>query len=125
MPIRVLIVDDDAGLCEILVRLLEAFGYKADSITDPRRVLATLEEHSYDLALVDLIMPHIGGFDLVKVVQAERPMPMIVITGYGSVDLAKAALEAGAVDFVTKPIEGTYLDMRIKKVLGLATTESP
>ena len=102
----VLIVDDDESMCLVLKQGLLLRGFDASFCNDPRSVLLALQERTYHAVLVDMNMPHIPGLALCERIHAFLPnLPVIVITAFGNMDSAIAAIRAGAYDFVTKPFE--------------------
>src|SRR5687768_14251055 len=103
---RILIVDDDRATCNLLVMGLEREGFSAEATTGAERALELLAERDFDLVMTDLNMPNMGGIELCERVVAARPeVPVIVITAFGNMEVAIAAMRAGAFDFVTKPFE--------------------
>ncbi|GIX46436.1 MAG: diguanylate cyclase response regulator [Candidatus Tectimicrobiota bacterium] len=119
MAIRVLIVDDEPTICRLLAEMLKQFeGYQVMTEADGRRVLPLLQQEAFDVVLLDLIMPNPDGMTLLREVKKRHPeLPVIVVTGYGSIETAVAAMQAGAADFMTKPVQASVLDIRIKKAL--------
>jgi two-component system, NtrC family, response regulator PilR len=102
---RVLVVDDEADLRELLQITLISMGFDVDlapSVGEAKRLLA---QNSYVLCLTDMRLPDGTGIELVEQInRAPEPMPVAVITAYGSADTAVAALKAGAFDYLSKPI---------------------
>jgi nitrogen regulation protein NR(I) len=114
---HVLIVDDEMNIRRVLAAMLKREGYEATTSADGEQALAVLAKTPVDVVVTDLIMPRMGGMDLLKRVAADFPdVPVIVITAHGSVDSAVAALKAGAFDYITKPFEQEEL----KKVIAKA-----
>lgn len=121
MPLNkenILIVDDDYDLLEVLQRNLSAMNYhsyKAQSVTDAIDILLNSK---IDLLITDLQMPGINGMELVKYVAEHKPgIPVLVITGYPSVDGAVDAMQSGAVDYLVKPFTKDELKKAIHKSL--------
>lgn len=121
MPLNkenILIVDDDYDLLEVLQRNLSAMNfhsYKAQSVTEAIDILLNSR---IDLLITDLQMPGINGMELVKYVSEHKPhIPILVITGYPSVDGAVDAMRSGAVDYLVKPFTKDELANAIKKSL--------
>ena len=114
---HVLIVDDEMNIRRVLAAMLKREGYEATTSADGEQALAVLAKTPVDVVVTDLIMPRMGGMDLLKHVATDFPdVPVIVITAHGSVDSAVAALKAGAFDYITKPFEQEEL----KKVIAKA-----
>jgi len=101
---RVLVVDDDRSMCEMLEDVLEQHGFTVRWTTDAGEIPALLDAGDPDVVLTDLNMRGVTGLDVCERVAASRPdVPVIVITAFGSMETAIAAIRAGAYDFVTKP----------------------
>ena len=114
---HVLIVDDEMNIRRVLAAMLKREGYEATTSADGEQALAVLAKTPVDVVVTDLVMPRMGGMDLLRKVAADYPdIPVIVITAHGSVDSAVAALKAGAFDYITKPFEQDEL----KKVIAKA-----
>jgi len=114
---HVLIVDDEMNIRRVLAAMLKREGYEATTSADGEQALAVLAKNPVDVVVTDLVMPRMGGMDLLKRVATDFPdVPVIVITAHGSVDSAVAALKAGAFDYITKPFEQEEL----KKVIAKA-----
>ena len=104
--VRVLVVDDDPLLSRALAESLRAFGYEAVACTSGREALAALRGATFDLLLSDLVMPEMGGVELLIEAQKVDPqLAPVVMTGGGSVESAVAAMKAGAIDYIQKPID--------------------
>ena len=102
----ILIVDDDAALCRLVVDGLGREGFEVRSATSPEEALTAMTNVDFDAALVDINMPLMNGLELSRRLLDQRPnLPIVVITAFGSLETAIAAIRAGAYDFVTKPFE--------------------
>jgi len=101
---RVLIVDDEAGLRRSLARILGARGFTVSTAEDGEQAVDSLEKSEPDVILVDLMMPKMGGMQVLAHVKKTHPrIEVIVMTAHGDVDTAVAAVKNGAWDFLTKP----------------------
>lgn len=115
---KLLIVDDDIVICQILAEILNDHGYDCTIETNGIKVLSRLQTEFFDGVLLDLMMPEIDGLALLKRIKEPFPdLPVIIITGFGSIETAVECMRAGASDFVTKPIDMAVLDIRIKKAI--------
>jgi CheY-like chemotaxis protein len=116
---RILIVDDLAANVRLLEEMLRGAGYlNVDSTMDPREVCALHRQNHYDLILLDLLMPGMDGFavlEALKAIEAERYVPVLVITAQPGHKLR--ALQAGAKDFISKPIDLVEARARIHNML--------
>ena len=120
---RILIIDDRAENILLLERMLKEAGYlHLRSITDSRTALTTFSEFQPDLVAIDLRMPHVDGFALLKMLRERVPegtfVPMLVLTADNSREAKQEALALGAKDFVTKPIDRVETLLRIYNLLG-------
>src|SRR5690349_4043069 len=103
---RVLLVDDDRSMCEMLASRLGKRGFAVEFRTRADDALAALGVEDFDVVVTDLNMPGIHGIELCGRIAQNRPdVPVVVITAFGSMETAVAAIRAGAYDFVTKPFE--------------------
>lgn len=112
----VLVVDDDPGVVDYLVEMLNEEGYQADGVTTPQEALRRLETTSYELVISDVEMPGMRGLDLMAAIHEQKPEQLVLlITAFGSIDLAVQAVRAGACDFVTKPFQIEVLFFAIER----------
>jgi DNA-binding NtrC family response regulator len=106
MTRRLLIVDDDSAMREMLASLFQEQGYATDSAESFDAAVARLADAEYDAVLSDIKMPGRSGIDLVGELRRLRPeTPIVLMTAFGSIDSAVEAMRAGAFDYVTKPFE--------------------
>jgi DNA-binding NtrC family response regulator len=113
---KLLMIDDDPGVVEFLCESLAERGYQVDGCTSPRRALATLASDPPDLVIADIEMPEMRGTELLAAILAERPSQLVLlITAFGSVELAVQVVKAGACDFVAKPFEIETLVLAIER----------
>ncbi len=115
---RVLVADDDAALRETIADDFRQRGLEAVLHPSADAALGALAREPFDVVLSDLRMPGMDGIEFCRRVTAARPdVPVVVMTGFGSLDNAIAAIRAGAFDFVTKPIEMDILALAIDRAL--------
>lgn len=104
MAWHILIIDDEETMCRFLEKKLTKEGHKVTVHTDPRRGEAALARGDYDAVITDLVMPEMNGMDIVRAARALTPPPqVIVMTAYGTIETAVAAMKHGAFDYITKP----------------------
>ena len=100
----ILVVDDESEIREGLELLLKGEGYGVSSAETGESGLAKLEEHPFDLLLLDVSLPDRNGLDMLKEIRRRDPqLSVVLITAYGSIDMARAAFKNGAMDYITKP----------------------
>src|SRR5437899_1351752 len=100
----ILVVDDESEIREGLELLLRGEGYGVSSAETGVSGLEKLEQHPYDLLLLDVSLPDRNGLDMLKEIRRRDPdLSVVLITAYGSIDMARAAFKNGAMDYITKP----------------------
>jgi DNA-binding NtrC family response regulator len=115
---RVLVVDDDAGMRDMLHGDLGERGFTVTECADAAEALERLATAEVDAIVTDLNMPRMNGVELCERIVANRPdVPVIVITAFGSLDTAVSAIRAGAYDFITKPFELDALVVALERAI--------
>ena len=115
---RVLVVDDDASMCDMLVSDLGELGFEVKARTAAPAALEALVASEFDAVVADLNMPGMSGLELCERIVASHPdVPVIVITAFGSIQTAIAAIRSGAYDFVTKPLEVDALGLALERAI--------
>lgn len=118
MPGRVLIIDDDRDTCELLADMLKKRGFEPTWKTSPDEALRLVGDQDVDAVITDLNMQGMSGVDLCQQVLAIREdIPVVVMTGFGSMENAVAAIRAGAYDFVTKPISPDQISLTLERAV--------
>ncbi len=116
---RVLIVDDERAMCEMIEADLRLRQFEPTWTTSPEEAWQRLKSENFHVLLTDLKMPKMSGTELCERVVANRPdVPVVVMTAFGSLDTAVAAIRAGAYDFVTKPVEMDMLALTLNRALN-------
>ncbi len=119
MNFRILIVDDEKNIRNGLAKAMEMDGYEVLQAEDGQTGLKTVLKTDIDLVITDLRMPGLSGEELLKKVTASYPnIPVIILTGHGTVDNAVQAMRDGAYDFITKPVNLERLSLLIKRALS-------
>ncbi len=115
--LAVLVVDDDAAMRSLLSDELAARGFDCVVVESGERALDELSRGaSFDVVVTDLSLPGVSGHDVCRQIHVSHPhVPVIVMTGYGSIDVAVAMIRAGAADFLSKPFDPAELAVRIEK----------
>ncbi|GHF28180.1 DNA-binding response regulator [Amycolatopsis deserti] len=121
MP-TVLLIEDDPAVREGLCLGLRRHGHDVEPAADGERGLRLLAARRPDLVLLDLMLPGIDGFEVCRRIRATGPIPIIMLTARGDDIDVVGGLEAGADDYVVKPVQPRVLDARIKAVLRRGAT---
>src|SRR5687768_7197394 len=119
---RILIVDDHEDNVELLRLRLEAWGYRTDTAMDGASALRQVYEAAPDLILLDVMMPEIDGIEVARRIKADAPLPFIPIimqTALDSIEHKVEGLDAGADDYITKPIHFSELQARVRSLLRI------
>ena len=118
-PGRILIVDDEAEICELLGELLGKTGYQIRSAPDGDTALRAVRDEAPDVVLLDIVMPGLGGIEALTTIRAIAPdVKVIMISGKADIETAKRSLAYGAFDYVTKPIDLGYLALSVAAALA-------
>ncbi len=124
-PARVLVVDDDRALAEMLGIVLRGEGWSPAFVADGSRALAAFRDVRPDLVLLDLMLPGRDGIDVCRAIRAESGVPIVVLTARGdTVDVVRG-LESGADDYVVKPFKPAELVARVRARLRTAAGTPP
>jgi len=121
--VRVLIVDDEQELVSALAERLSLRGFETRGVTDGAAALERLRAEPFDVVLADVKMPGLGGIDLVRTINAERPeLPVILLTGASSALDAASGSTLGAFDYLVKPVK---IDDLVRVLRAAARKEQP
>jgi len=124
--VTVLVADDDPFNLRLLTELCEAAGYEVVACTNGQEVLDTIARERPDLILLDVEMPELDGFEVMKILKSDddlRMIPVILVTGAEDVDVREKGIELGAEDYVTKPYRVFEIQQRIRNVLRTSMAE--
>ena len=112
---NILIVDDHDSSREALQEVIEREGHKPIVARDGRGAIGLLADEPVDIVLTDLRLPDVDGLEILKAVQKDMPdVPVVLITGHGTVDTAVSAMKMGAQDYLTKPININEISRAVK-----------
>ncbi|MEN8661808.1 MAG: response regulator [Lentimonas sp.] len=117
---RILILDDEPDVTELLQYKLEQAGYRVDVLNDPLAFVASVREFEPDLMILDIMMPELNGLQLCRIARADPTMkdiPIIFLTAKGEAEDRIAGLEMGADDYMSKPFNTKELLLRVANVL--------
>ncbi|MBU5486280.1 response regulator transcription factor [Clostridium sp. MSJ-11] len=120
---KILIVDDDENICEIIKMYLENSGYATKTSNDGKGAQEHFLEYKPDLVLLDIMLPNMDGIDVLKWIRKDYETPVIMLTAKGETFDKVLGLELGADDYIVKPFEPKELLARIKAVLRRYNSE--
>ncbi len=126
MSVKVLIVDDDTNICELLRLYLEKEGYSTVIANDGEEAVEAFKNESPDIILLDVMLPKLDGWQVCREIRKTSQVPIIMLTAKGETFDKVFGLELGADDYVTKPFESKEVVARIKAVMrrGVKTPEN-
>ena len=125
LPLRIIIIDDEAAIRESLQLLLELEGFEVATAPDGAKGLKVLEESVFDLVLLDLALPGQSGFEILQAIRARHAnLPVIMITAYGTVQNVVEAMHFGANNFIQKPWDNEKLLADIRGAIGQHRAET-
>lgn len=122
MDDRILFVEDDADIREVTSRGLERSGFSVEGEADGRQALIKFRQGSFDLVLLDLMLPTLGGVEICRQIRSESTVPVVMLTARSDTSDVVLGLEVGADDYLTKPFEIPELVARLRAVLRRANS---
>ena len=121
VPVRVLLVEDDASVREVAAMVLERVGFEVTSVDDGKAAVAeALRPAAHDLMVLDLMLPGMTGLDVCRAVRRSSNIPIVILTARADATDMVAGLELGADDYITKPFDPAVLVARVRAVLRRA-----
>ena len=114
---KALLIDDDQKLGDLLKNYLKSYDIDLSAINDPRNAIDTINHLGPDLLILDVMMPHINGFELCKMIREESDTPIIILSARGESDYKVKGIDLGADDYLSKPFEARELVARIHSLL--------
>jgi two-component system response regulator CpxR len=121
---RVLLVDDDRELCQMLTEYLAAERFDVKSVHDGGEALAELQGGEFEIVILDVMLPSVGGLDVLRKLGATYPTPILMLTARGDDVDRIVGLELGADDYLSKPFNPRELVARIRAILRRASSRS-
>ena len=121
---RVLLVDDDRELCQMLTEYLEAEHFEVKSVHDGGDALNELKLNEFEILILDVMLPSVGGFDVLRTLGASYDTPILMLTARGDDVDRIVGLELGADDYLSKPFNPRELVARIRAILRRATSRA-
>jgi two-component system KDP operon response regulator KdpE len=119
----VLAVDDEKAILNVIATELKLQGFRVLTAQNAEQALSLADEHRPDIAVLDLLMPDVGGLELMRSMRERHRMPIILLTAMGASTDKVRGLELGADDYVAKPFDPSELAARVRAVLRRAATE--
>lgn len=114
---RILIIDDDSKLNDLLKEYLSSYGYEVMATVDPLQGISEIQKAPPRIVILDIMLPHMDGFEVCKKVRAFSDVPIIMLTARGEITDRIVGLELGADDYLPKPFEPRELVARIQSIL--------
>jgi DNA-binding response OmpR family regulator len=125
LPGRIVVVDDDPTVADVVGRYLVRDGHTVECVRDGHEALRRIAEQPPDLVVLDLMLPGIGGLEVCRRLRERWPIPVVMLTALGDEADRLAGFELGADDYVTKPFSPRELTMRVRSVLRRARVTVP
>ncbi|MDE2304984.1 MAG: response regulator transcription factor [Gammaproteobacteria bacterium] len=122
---RVLLVDDDRELCQMLTEYLSAERFEVESVHDGAEALRALRAGEFGIVILDVMLPNVSGFDVLRELGAVRSTPILMLTARGDDVDRIVGLELGADDYLGKPFNPRELVARLRAILRRAGSRSP
>ncbi|MCE9615258.1 MAG: response regulator [Lentisphaerae bacterium] len=118
---RILVIDDQAGFLSLIAHVLQSKGYEVKALTEGPSALTLLQSEAFDLVICDIWMQPMGGMDILRRIRKPFPdLPVVMLTGRGSVETALESLNLGAFDYITKPFEMADMIWTVERALEQA-----
>src|SRR5205085_7495066 len=120
---RVLVIDDDVELCGLVMQFMAGEGFEIDCLTNGREGIDRALSGDYTLVMLDVMMPDINGFDVLRRIRAASRIPVLMLTARGDTLDRVLGLEMGADDYLPKPFDPSELAARIRAILRRAVRQ--
>ncbi len=115
---KIIVIDDEKRMCDSLEALLHGDGYRVSSFQSPKDAVEAIRREKIDLVISDIKMAGLDGLEILKIVkEIDEGIPVILMTGYASLNTALDAIAQGAYDYLLKPVEFTYLELSVRRAL--------
>jgi DNA-binding NtrC family response regulator len=123
---KILVVDDEKGICQNVEKILSKNNYEVVHATSADEAVEKMAKESFSLLLSDIVMPGKNGLELLKIIKKQKPLTKVVMmTAYASTETAVKAIRLGALDYIPKPFTPDELRSTVKKALNGDLTEAP
>lgn len=124
-PVAVLLVDDDRELCRMLAEYLDPEGFKLTTVHDGNEALYSLGRHHFDLIVLDVMLPRLGGLEVLRLLRQKNSTPVLMLTARGEDIDRVVGLELGADDYLPKPFNPRELVARMRAILRRSLLPEP
>lgn len=115
---KIIVIDDDPNVGKLIARLLEKKGHEVTILLSGEEALKTISEEKFDIVITDIKLPGMDGMTVLeKIKRISMDIDVIMITGYGSIESAVSFMKAGALDYISKPINNEHLEIVIQKAV--------
>jgi len=116
MTTKIIVIDDDAAVTDLLSVLLKSHGFEVETTNNSTEGLSLIRESEYDLVILDLMMPEMDGWEICKEVRSFSQVPIIVLSALNDPSMVASVLDAGADDYLTKPTPSRILVAHINRL---------
>jgi len=115
---RILIVDDDEAIRELLKEFFQGLGYELKTASNGSEALTVINQHNFDCIISDNVMPDMNGLELLdRLSEQNKKVPFLMITGYPTIETAVEVMKRGAYDYITKPLQLEDVRMKVERAL--------
>ncbi|MGZ9221615.1 MAG: response regulator transcription factor [Anaerolineales bacterium] len=125
MPTKILVIDDDSAVTDLLSLLLKSQGFDVTATNNSTEGLSLVRENQPDLVVLDLMMPEIDGWEVCKAVRSFSDVPIIVLSALNDPSMIASVLDSGADDYLTKPTPSRVLVAHINRLIHRTGTPRP
>lgn len=121
MPVKLLVIDDDSAVTDLLSLLLKSNGFEVIATNNSTEGLTMIREMSPDVIILDLMMPDMDGWQICKAVREFSQVPIIILSALNDPSMIASVLDAGADDYLTKPTPSRVLIAHINRLINRTT----
>ncbi|HET6595972.1 MAG TPA: response regulator [Anaerolineales bacterium] len=118
MPVKLLVIDDDSAVTDLLSLLLKSNGFEVSATNNSTEGLGLIRESSPDVVILDLMMPEMDGWQICKAVREFSQVPIIILSALNDPSMIASVLDAGADDYLTKPTPSRVLIAHINRLIN-------
>lgn len=125
MPVKILVIDDDSAVTDLLSLLLRSQGFDVTATTNSSEGLSMIRESAPDVVVLDLMMPDMDGWQICKAVREFSQVPIIILSALNDPSMIASVLDAGADDYLTKPTPSRVLIAHINRLVHRSGSVNP